>query len=261
MKIDFIGHPQLLQWNELCDLWKEAFGDEDAFLETFKKTAFSCERCFCITIDGTIAAALYWFDCIFDKHPIAYLYAIATTKAHQKKGLCHTLLTYTHEQLKSKGYAGTILVPANDSLRIFYEKMGYVTCTHVSHILHTLPESNSVTTSPFALRQLEANEYALLRRQFLPAGSVLQENENLDFLQTQVQFYANEEILLAATKYEDTLFAAELLGNTQKLSDILQYFDCQKGRFQTIGNDIPYGMYYPLTDSSELPIYLGFAFD
>ena len=67
-----------------------------------------------------MAAALYWFDCRHRGRPIAYLYAIATQRALQKKGLCRALMTNTHVHLRQLGYAGCMLVPANSKLAKMY---------------------------------------------------------------------------------------------------------------------------------------------
>ena len=48
---------------QLRKLWKEAFGDTDAFLDLFFGTAFSKERSLCAVDGDSVAAALYWLDC------------------------------------------------------------------------------------------------------------------------------------------------------------------------------------------------------
>ena len=62
----------------LTKLWQQAFGDTDAFLDSFFGTAFSPERCLCIRLEERVAAALYWFDCQWEDKRLAYLYAVAT---------------------------------------------------------------------------------------------------------------------------------------------------------------------------------------
>ena len=58
-----IDTPTAKDLPELRELWKEAFGDTDAFLDSFFSLAFSPARARCIRSDGGICAALYWFDC------------------------------------------------------------------------------------------------------------------------------------------------------------------------------------------------------
>lgn len=267
----------------LRSLWKEAFGDSDAFLDTFFHTAFSPNRCNCITIDNHVVAALYWFDCSLRDKPVAYIYAVATAKAHQGQRLCHILMEHTHKYLQKKDYAGTILVPGSPSLFQFYEKMGYQTCTYIDEIhyiqeplsfksvFNNQNEMQSIFTQEYTsghrypsstsfLRHIGKNEYTRLRRQFLPANSIIQENENLDFLETQAQFYAGEDFLLTAYKQGETLHGIELLGNTSAIPGIVHALGCTNGVFRTLGNK-PFAMYFPLNHSQTLPQYFGFAFD
>ena len=60
----------------LKTLWQEAFGDSDAFWDMFEKTAFHSDRCRCVTENGDVVAALYWFNCSYHSKQIAYLYAL-----------------------------------------------------------------------------------------------------------------------------------------------------------------------------------------
>ena len=101
-----IDAPKPFHLPSLKALWKEAFGDTDAFLDTFEKSAFSYHRCRCVTDGDTGAAALYWFDCSYEEGRIAYLYAIATAKSHRGRGLCRALMEDTHKHLKKMGYSG-----------------------------------------------------------------------------------------------------------------------------------------------------------
>ena len=173
-----IDYPSPEQLDGLKQLWQEAFGDDDAFLEHFFAYGFAPDRCRRLTVDGQIAAALYWFDCSYRGKPLAYLYGVATAKNHRGKGLCRILTENTHNHLKYLGYAGEILVPAEGNLFQMYEKMGYSLCASVSEFTCQAGET------PVALRQVDAEEYCHLRRQFISENGVLQEGDNLNFLQT-----------------------------------------------------------------------------
>ena len=93
-----IGEPLPSQQKELRLLWKEAFGDDDTFLDTFEATAFSSSRCRCATINSRVVAALYWFDCSMNEKKIAYIYAVATSIKFRGQGICHALIEDTHQQ-------------------------------------------------------------------------------------------------------------------------------------------------------------------
>ena len=251
MKIDF---PQGEQLPQLRGLWREAFGDGDEFLDLFFESGFSPERCRCVTLDGQIAATLYWFDCHCDGRKLAYLYAIATRKSCRGQGLCARLMADTHALLTQKGYAGAVLVPGDEGLFRMYEKMGYETCSHISQ------ETFSSNGKPLALRSVSREEYARLRRQLLPAGGMIQEGDNLDFLEKLAAFYAGDGFVFCAGTENGRVWAPELLGPPEAAPGILAALGAEEGSFRFPGTDRPFAMYRPLTDASA-PQYFGLAFD
>ncbi len=293
---------------ELRQLWKDTFGDSDAFLDMFFETAFSLKRCMCASYSTSVIGALYWFDCRFSGQKIAYIYAVATAKEYRGQGICHALMAHTHEYLKACGYAGAILSPADESLFSFYGKMGYQTCVYTKEITcnlknNILPDSFSLEKSTekedlleklkcdlclcenaeskqalyscenteFSIHRITKEKFAQLRRTFLPPNAVLQENENLDFLEKQADFYAGENFLfttqISETDKSDSfpaktqLHGIEFLGDKSQLPHILEALGYTSCSFRTIGNDKPFAMYLSFTENSSVPNYLGFAFD
>ena len=253
MTIDLPRHTQIPQ---LRALWKEAFGDSDAYLDLFFNTAFSPSRCLCITEGDEVTAALYWFDCSFDGHPLAYVYAVATAQSRRGQGLCRALMTHTHRHLKQNGYLGVILVPGSDSLFSLYGKMGYSICSSVGELTCRAAEPAA------ALYELSVEEYAQRRRTLLPQGGVVQEGENLRFLATQFSFWGSSSFVLAARIEGEQLFCAELLGDLTQAPAILTALGCTQGHFRTVGQTRPFAMYLSLSDPpTQPPCYFGFAFD
>lgn len=238
----------------LSSLWQEAFGDGDAFWHTFSTTAMDAERCLTSTVDGQLAGALYWFDCACREKPVAYVYGVATAKAFRGRGVCHGLMEKLHRHLHEKGYAGTVLVPGEESLFRFYETMGYKTfCGMAVH-------SCTAGKEGCAIHEVDRGEYARLRRKRLPEGGVVQEGENLAFLSAQAKLYAGPDFVLAAQRENDRLFALELLGNKAAAPGILTALGCAEGKFRTFGQGAPFAMYRPLTGDAP-PTYFAFAFD
>ena len=253
MRIDAPKRAQILA---LRALWKEAFGDTDAFLDSFERTAFAPQRCRCVTEDGAVAAALYWFDCLYDEKRIAYLYAIATARAYRGKGFCRRLMEDTHRHLRECGYEGAILVPAEESLFGFYRRMGYETCSTVRELSCTASEET------VALRRIELDEYARLRREMLPRGGVIEEGEALALLGTQAVFYKGSEFVLAASTEEGELRGIELLGDVEAAPQIVRALGYGKGTFRIPGEGIPFAMYLPLGNGAlPPPAYFGLALD
>lgn len=249
------NHPTQGQIPQLLSLWKRVFGEYGGFWEDFLDTAFSPERCLCLTEAEEILAALTWMDCSLKDQKLAYVYAVLTHPDHRGRGLCRQLMDGTHRHLRMRGYAATLLVPADEGLRKMYETMGYGTCTGFSEFSCEAGEAS------LPLRRLTAEEFALQRRNVLPEGGVRQEGSSLAFLARQEGFFLGEDFLLTAHVKGNVLHATELLGNVTAAPEIVQTLGCQTGIFRTPGDDRPFAMYHPLRPEARMPRYLGFDFD
>lgn len=238
----------------LRQLWQEAFGDSDAFLDAFFSTAYAPDRCLVQMAGGRAIAALYWMPHWLNDEKIAYIYAVATAKSHRGQGLCHRLMAQAHEILRSQGYVGAMLVPGNAGLGNFYAAMGYRYCSQVREF------SAEASAFPVDVQNLSVTEYASLRKAKLPAHSVLPGEEALAFLATQASFFAGDGWVLAGFHQGDTFTGMEFLGDEGQIPGILAALDAKIGTFRAPGNDRDFAMYLPLAqDLKEL--HLAFAFD
>lgn len=235
-------------------LWKEAFGDDDSFLNAFFETAYSPDRCRVTVEAGEPVSVLYWFDCYLGEHRYAYLYAVATKASCRGRGLCRSLMEKTQCELREKGYAGVILVPGEKPLFDFYEKLGYRTAAWVA-------ETECTCGKAIPLQPLTAAEYARRRKALLPEGGVVQEAENLRFLTRYACLYGGDGWVLAARKEGNVLFGVELLPETADASGIVTALGCTKGRFRMPGKERPFAMFLPLQEDAPVPQYFGLAFD
>lgn len=250
-----IENPDEARLPELKQLWLEAFGSAEAdYYDVFAARGFSPARCRCILEGDTPVAALYWLDCSCRGRKVAYLYGIATALSHRGRGLCRRLMADTHALLRQEGYAGALLVPVK-GLEGMYAAMGYRPFGGIREFVCG-PEN-----MPVQLRRITAGEYARLRSQLLPEGSVLQEGENLTLLEGLAQCYTGQGFLLAAAVEGDTLRGLELLGDASVAPAVTAALGCSRGSFRTPGQT-PFAMYHPL-DGGTLtgPAYFGLAFD
>lgn len=246
-------HPLPGQLPQLRQLWQEAFGDTEDFLDSFFRVAFSPRRCLCITVEGKVAAAAYWFDCGWEDRKCAYIYAVATGKEYRGQGLCRQLMEDVHRLLAERGYAGCVLVPGSDGLFAMYGAMGYRDMPGIRRITYAAGKI------PAQLTKLTAEDYAQLRKKYLPAGSIGQEGENLAFLKEFYEFYRGDDFLLCCARDGSLLVGAELLGIGDH-AGIVCALGCRKGSFRSPGGDGKFAMYYPLTPDFA-PRYFAFAFD
>lgn len=249
-----IDYPTPEHLPALRALFRQAFGDTDAFLDAFYSTAFAYDRCLCVMVENRPAAALYWLDCQWEGKPIAYLYAVATAQAFRGQGLCRALMAYAHNHLAGLGYAGAILVPGTEELFQMYGKMGYRVCSQIQEF------SCRAGSESVSLRPIDGEEFCRLRRQYLPAGGVVQEDVNIAFLSTMADFYAGEDFLLTVHRQANPLFAPELLGSLDDAPGILATLGKEQGHFRAPGVGRSFAMYHSFAGNSA-PSYFAFAFD
>lgn len=251
MKIDYPNQEQLTQ---LRELWQEGFADGDAFLDLFFGSVFSPDRCLCALLENKPVAALYWIDCRLYGKPVAYLYAVTTAGAFRRKGICRQLMRHAQALLKRLGYAGILLVPGNDMLRSMYAAMGFTNATTYGEI------RVSAGATPVNLRRLCAQEYSRLRKERLPQGSVIQEGDNLPFLEGAYQLYAGDNVLFAAQEGERRIRLVEFLGQEEALPGIFAALKKEKGTACIPQGNLPFAMWLPLENLAP-PKYFAFAFD
>lgn len=249
-----IDYPKMGQEGELGRLWQLAFGDSMEFIRGFFGVGYDREHSRCITLEGRITAALYWFDAQWEGGRLAYVYAVATHPDFRNRGLCRMLMEDTHRLLTEQGYDGAVLMPAEPGLRRMYEGMGYETCCRVS-------EYSCRAGERAELKKISWEEYGMLRRQFLPRDGVVQEGRNLAYLSTFAEFYAGGDFLLAGAPEGDGFRGMELLGNVAAAPGILGTLGYEKGCFRIPGGERPFAMFLPLKCGAERPGYFGLAFD
>ena len=248
-----IDHPTRAEIPALRQLWQEAFGDTDAFLDGFFGSGFSPERCLRVW-DDQLAAAVYWFSCSCGNRKMAYIYALATKKRHRGRGYARALLERAAEILKEQGFSGILLVPGEPELFGMYRKFGFVKTLCVDAF------AAEADGAPVPVRRICPEEYARLRQVALPVGGVVQEDENLAFLASFAGLYAGDGWLLAGT-LEDGVFAGmEFLGDRSAIPGILAALGAKTGTFRTPGQRQVFAQYRSL-DGTPAPQYFGLAFD
>jgi GNAT superfamily N-acetyltransferase len=244
----------MMSIDALKKLWKQAFGDTDAFLDHFYAAGFEPMRCRCLMDGDRLAAALYWFDCFAGERKYAYLYAVATEKSYRHRGLCRYLMEDTHRILKEAGYRGAVLVPAGAELTAMYARLGYVPLSGMDSL------SATAGGESIPLTQIDAPRYAARRRTYLGNTGLIQEGAGLNFLAGLAAFYEGEDFLLAASREGNHLFGMEFFGNEARIPGILTALGAETGSFRTPGSEKPFALYASL-DGKPAPQYFGLAFD
>ena len=243
MTIEF-RHPRPGEEHRLRDLFTEAFADA-AFTDLFFRHGFSPARCLA-AFDGTLLAALHWFDCRLDGQNAAYLYGIAAFTEHRGLGIGSKLIQAALSHLKQQGYGSIFLVPAEPSLFGYYERFGFRTVS-------TIREESVTAAAPLPIRRLDPEEYAKLRRAYLPEHSLLQEGPCLALLAGYADFYATDRAVAAVTDG----MVWELLGDFSDAPGLIAALGLRTATVRTPGPGRPFAMGL----GAAGPIHLGLALD
>lgn len=250
-----IKPPEISHVPHLRVLFAEAFSEGEAFLDDFFDIGFSPERSLAALEQDKLIGALYWFDCEQDGAKVAYVFGVAVIQDCRGAGVGSALLLETEKHLRKLGYASIILVPASERLFDYYSALGYKEASGLSE-LHI-----NTSGTPAELTRIGLSRYAELRRAMLPCGGVIEEGAILEMLASGAEFYTGSDFLLARLRTEEQLFVIELLGNTDRASDITATFGHKSGVFRTAGSERKFTMYLPLRDDAVPPTYFGIALD
>lgn len=234
-------------------LWKQAFGDTDAFIDNFFRTGFAPRRCRCVYVNDKPVSVLYWFDCLWQNRPVAYLYAIATDKQFRGQGYFRELLENTHAYLAGLGYAGAVLVPAEDTLFAMYEKLGYRSFCNLEKV------TVSAGTESFPVREVSPAEFLQARNARLPENALLHQMPALDFVHTYTEFYTSRDCVFCAAKEQDTVYFQEFLGDPTAICGIVRALGAESGIVRLPGRT-PFAMYHGFSQNGQ-PGYFNIPLD
>lgn len=152
----------------LRELWKLAFGDEDAYIDHFFTRYYAPERMVVLEEAGVVQVMTAWFDMplVFangTRVPSAYLYAVATHPDCRGRGLAGQLLRFADRWLEEKGYACVSTVPARPDLHRFFGQNGFRECFSLCQWEYRPVQWETVGE----LLSVDAEEYNRLREQWL----------------------------------------------------------------------------------------------
>lgn len=114
---------------EMMKLWKETFHDTDEYVNLiFEKNFDQNWIAYHIDNDKIVSALLgipYEFK--YGKNTIKaiYLCGLATKGEFRNKGLMKALMNQINAKAATEGFAFSFLIPASESLRIYYQNKGY----------------------------------------------------------------------------------------------------------------------------------------
>lgn len=116
--------------NKMMKLWKDTFHDSDAYISLIFDNYFNIDLVEYHEERNQIVSALlgipYYFSNGELSIPGLYLCGLATKEEFRQKGIMNNLINRINDKARLKGYAFSFLIPASNSLRIYYQNKGFV---------------------------------------------------------------------------------------------------------------------------------------
>lgn len=110
---------------QVKELWQEAFGDSDVFIDSFIIRHYQRDNMLSIEQDGRLISMLHIVEFNCNKLKVAYIYGVATLKERRGEGLGSTLIREAIERCKGEGFDVIALIPSSESLRSYYSRFGF----------------------------------------------------------------------------------------------------------------------------------------
>ncbi len=110
---------------EVKELWREAFGDGDDFIDTFIMRFYSRRRAFVARREGRLAGMVHRVPFRTELGRTGYLYGVATAREFRGQGIATQLIEEAIRRSREEGFDALMLIPADAALRRFYARFGF----------------------------------------------------------------------------------------------------------------------------------------
>ncbi|MGI5966973.1 GNAT family N-acetyltransferase [Anaerotruncus rubiinfantis] len=148
------------------ELWKECFGDSNAYVDLFLENHDICRQTM-VFIDGVAPVAMLSLlpmtvVTAAGIMPARYIYAVATRESYRGRGISTAMLEAAHKQMKAAGVKLSVLVPATAELYNFYGKRGYDTAFYSGRAIVPRDQVEPFSSS-FVITETTQQEFMQIR--------------------------------------------------------------------------------------------------
>jgi len=114
---------------QIIDLWKISFGDTDDFIRLYFDRVYKDEQTLVIRKNDRVVSALqilpYQMTYCGTTIPVGYIYGVCTLPSERGKGLMKKLMLQALEEMRLRGYALSMLIPATPQLFDVYRRFEF----------------------------------------------------------------------------------------------------------------------------------------
>lgn len=111
---------------QIKKIWLKCFNDPESYFDAFLVRFYSPEYMITYKVNNKIVSVSYVVPCTGVMGNAAYLFGLATLPEHRGKGYASTVVREILELCKKKNFDVVIQIPAKESLKNFYSKLGFI---------------------------------------------------------------------------------------------------------------------------------------
>ena len=182
-------------------LLKEAFGDNDRFIDLFLRLKFDGRNVCVYEYEGEVVSMAFLLPATIlleeGERPVTYLYACATKKAFRGRGYMRAIIERVYADICEWGQVALLLMPAEESLYDYYSACGFEPFFYWDRRNYEVRNFNWRNDhEEYALHKIDAACYADYRRRQLTAlGTIHWDLSHLQVLEAEAEdsddgFYA-----------------------------------------------------------------------
>lgn len=275
---------------DLAAIWQEAFGDTNEYIDFFFSHKLVGSQKYenqIIWMEEenpvsmlTILKAKIWMDDLGKEQDFWYIYAVATKKEWQNRGIAGKMLQDVYQMAKKAG-AVTGLVPASEKLFNYYGKLGYETVFYIRRLSWKL-ENKRQQKKLYKISEVDSKTYKKIRdKQFSGTYYVKWDQDAISyaFLENTLLHGVHYEIsyqgnvyLLFGCKNDTMFYIKETTVPEEILEEVVTEIGLEYGCTQVevrlpvngydIGSIVPFGMIRTEGKNNfDKKGYLGLALD
>ena len=140
-------------------MWHKIFGDSESYLNSFFGKVYKDENTLVDIENGNVVSVLFMIPYKFiangKETKIVYLYALATEPAYRGRKIMAKLIQKSLDLSAKRGYALSVLIPADDSLFEYYRQFGFEEYFERVLITKTIADiENEQTNKGFEIQEI-----------------------------------------------------------------------------------------------------------
>lgn len=209
---------------DLKNMWHKIFGDSEDYLNSFFNKVYKNENTLVYVENNKVVSVLFMIPYKYvnsgKENEIVYLYALATDPAYRGRKIMSKLIQKSLTISTERGYALSVLIPAEDTLFSYYRQFGFEDYFEQVKIIKSIEEiENELSSNENLMQQGQMQVVQLQEVQMQEVKRKEVKHKQIEFIKADARqiydayshskIYMNEGVILSYQQNE--FYIEELL--------------------------------------------------